>query len=75
VCADRGTGTPTIFEGTISTVKSFRGRHIRVNLGKTSLSITANGKHVPITVGPNPIGLDFTPGHHKTIPPGQRPCS
>ena len=75
VCVDRGQGTPVAFEGTISTSRTWRGRHLRVNLGKTSVVITANGRHVPLTVGPNPVGLDFTPGHHKNIPAGSRPCA
>jgi hypothetical protein len=75
VCVDRGQGTPVAFEGIISTSRSWRGRHLRVNLGKTSVVITANGKHVPLAVGPNPAGLDFTPGHHKNIAAGSRPCA
>jgi cytoskeleton protein RodZ len=75
VCVDRGKGTPVSFEGIISTSRTWRGRHLRVNLGKTSVVITANGKHVPLAVGPNPAGLDFTPGHHKNIPAGSRPCA
>jgi cytoskeleton protein RodZ len=75
VCVDRGKGTPVAFEGTISTARSWRGKHLRVNLGKTSVTLTANGKHVPLTVGPNPVGIDFTPGHNKNIPAGSRPCA
>jgi cytoskeleton protein RodZ len=75
VCVDRGTGTPVAFEGIISKATTWRGRHLRVNLGKTSVTVSANGKRVPLAVGPNPAGLDLTPGHHKTIPSGQRPCS
>jgi cytoskeleton protein RodZ len=75
VCADRGTGTSPTFEGIISKAKSFRGRHVRLNLGKTSVTVTANGQRVPLTAGPNPIGLDFTPRRHKVIPSGTtRPC-
>jgi cytoskeleton protein RodZ len=75
VCVDRGKGTPVAFEGTISTSRTWHGKHLRVNLGKTSVTLTANGKHVPLTVGPNPVGIDFTPGHHKNIPAGSRPCA
>ena len=74
VCVDRGKGTPVAFEGIISTSRTWHGRHLRVNLGKTSVTVIANGKHVPLAVGPNPAGLDFTPGHHKNIPAGSRPC-
>ena len=75
VCVDRGQGTPVAFEGIISTSRTWRGRHLRVNLGKTSVVVTENGKHVPLAVGPNPAGLDFTPGRHKNIPAGSRPCA
>ncbi|HXD57190.1 MAG TPA: helix-turn-helix domain-containing protein [Thermoleophilaceae bacterium] len=75
VCVDRGQGTPVAFEGIIATERTWRGRHLRVNLGKTSVVVTENGKHVPLAVGPNPAGLDFTPGHHKNIPAGSRPCA
>jgi cytoskeleton protein RodZ len=75
VCIDRGKGTPVAFEGIISTSRTWRGRHLRVNLGKTSVSLMANGRRVPLTVGPNPAGLDFTPGRHRNIAAGSRPCA
>jgi hypothetical protein len=46
-----------------------------VNLGKTSAAIVANGKRVALEPSPNPAGLDFTPGKHKDIPVGNRPCA
>jgi cytoskeletal protein RodZ len=75
MCVDRGTGTTPIYQGITAQAQTFRGRHIRINLGKTSVTITANGKHVPLAVGPNPAGIDFTPGKHKSIPAGSRPCA
>ena len=75
VCVDRGQGTPVAFEGIISSSRTWRGRHLRVNLGKTSVTLSANGKQVPLAVGPNPAGIDFTPGHHRNIPSGSRPCA
>jgi cytoskeletal protein RodZ len=75
VCVDRGKGTTVAFEGIISTPRTWTGHHLRVNLGKTSMVVTANGKHVPLAAGPNPAGIDFTPGHHKSIPAGSRPCA
>jgi Helix-turn-helix domain len=75
MCVDKGVGSTPIYQGITSTPQSFRGRHLRVNLGKTSVTITANGKHVPLTQGPNPAGIDFTPGKHKDIPIGSRPCA
>ncbi len=46
-----------------------------MNLGKTSVTVTANGRHVPLAVGPDPAGLDFTPHGHRNIPVGKRPCA
>jgi cytoskeleton protein RodZ len=75
MCVDRGLGTQPIYQGISATAQTFRGRHLRVNLGKTSVTITANGKRVPLTPSPNPAGIDFTPGKHKDIPVGSRPCA
>jgi helix-turn-helix protein len=75
ICVDRGLGTTPIYQGISSTTQSFRGRHLRVNLGKTSVTVVANGRRVALTPSPNPTGIDFTPGSHKTIPVGQRPCA
>jgi cytoskeletal protein RodZ len=75
LCVDRGAGTTPIFQGITATRQSFRGRHIRVNLGKTSVTVTANGRRIPLVVGPNPAGIDFTPLTHKDIPVGRRPCA
>lgn len=75
LCVDRGVGTPPIYQAITSQAQSFRGKHLRVNLGKTSVTITANGRRVALVPSPNPTGIDFTPGRHKTIPVGQRPCA
>jgi cytoskeleton protein RodZ len=75
MCVDRGKGKPPIYQGITAEPQAFRGKHLRVNLGKTSVTITANGKRVPLTVGPNPAGIDFTPGKHKNIAAGSRPCA
>jgi cytoskeleton protein RodZ len=75
VCVDRGAGTPVLYEGTLDAGKSWRGRHLRLNLGKTSVTLTANGKRVRLKVGPDPAGIDFTPTGHKSIPVGKRPCA
>src|SRR2546423_1476399 len=73
--AAAGVGTTRFYQGIPAKSQPSRGRHIRINLGKTSVTITANGKHVPLAVGPNPAGIDFTPGKHKSIPTGSRPCA
>jgi cytoskeletal protein RodZ len=75
MCVDRGQGTTPVYQGITDQPQTFKGRHIRINLGKTSVTLSANGKHVALTQGPNPAGLDFTPGTHKDIPVGKRPCA
>jgi cytoskeleton protein RodZ len=74
-CVDRGEGTPVIFEGTLDGSRTFRGRRLRVNLGKTSVQLRVNGKPVPLEPGPDPAGLEFSPKGRKELPVGQRPCA
>jgi cytoskeleton protein RodZ len=74
MCVDKGAGTPVVFQGITATPQTFRGKHLRINLGKTSVALVANGKKVPLTPGPNPTGFDFTPRAQKELPTGQRPC-
>src|SRR5215210_5802697 len=33
LCVDRGLGTPVVYEGTVSAEQSFKGKHLRVNIG------------------------------------------
>ena len=75
MCVDTGVGTTPVYQGITAQVQTFHGHHIRINLGKTSVTVSANGKRVPLTPGPNPAGIDFTPGKHKDIPVGKRPCA
>jgi cytoskeletal protein RodZ len=75
MCVDRGEGTTPIYQGITDQPQTFKGHHIRINLGKTSVTMVANGKTVALAQGPNPAGLDFTPGKHKDIPVGKRPCA
>jgi cytoskeleton protein RodZ len=75
MCVDRGQGTTLVYQGITDQPQTWKGRHLRINLGKTSVTITANGKRVALAQGPNPAGIDFTPGKHKDIPVGKRPCA
>jgi Helix-turn-helix domain len=76
VCIDSGAGTPITFEGILDASRTFRGgQRLRVNLGKTDLQLTVNGKTVPIEPGPEPVGFAFTPTSTKSLPLGQRPCA
>src|SRR4051812_28942510 len=73
VCVDKGAGTKVVYEGTLSLPKSWKARHLRINLGRREVGITANGKRVPLPAGSDPIGFDFRPTAHHVIT-GKRPC-
>jgi hypothetical protein len=76
VCIDSGAGTDIKFEGILDAPRTFRGgKLVRVNLGKTDLQLTVNGKAVPIEPGPEPVGFAFTPSSTKSLPLGERPCA
>ena len=76
VCLDSGPGTDITFEGILDSPRTFRGgKRVRVNLGKTDLQLTVNGKAVPIEPGPEPVGFAFTPRSKKSLPLGERPCA
>jgi cytoskeleton protein RodZ len=75
VCVDRGLGTPVVFEDTIEGPQTFRGRRLRVNLGKRDVRLTMNGRRVDVTPGPDPVGFAFTPRRWRELPNGQRPCA
>jgi cytoskeleton protein RodZ len=75
VCVDRGPGTDVMFEETIDTARTFRGRRIRVNLGKRDVTLAVNGEPVEVTPGPDPVGFAFTPRGTRELPVGQRPCA
>jgi len=75
VCVDRGAGTPVLFENTIDGAQTFRGKRIRVNLGKRDVELRMNGKDVPVTPGPDPVGFAFTPRGSRELPVGERPCA
>jgi hypothetical protein len=75
VCLDKGPGTRVVYEATLAGPKSWRARHLRVNLGKRSIRITVNGKRIAVPPGADPIGFDFRPTRHRELPLGQRPCA
>jgi hypothetical protein len=62
------------FGGTMSTPRSFSGKRFRINLGRTSVRVTVNGKRLAIPPGSNPVGYDLRAGRKpKPLPLGQRP--
>jgi cytoskeleton protein RodZ len=75
VCLDTGADTDVTFEGILDAPRTFRGRRLRVNLGKTDVQVTVNGKPVQIEPGPEPVGFAFTPRAQQPLPAGQRPCA
>jgi cytoskeleton protein RodZ len=74
VCVDKGAGTPVTFEGILDAPQVFRGRRVRVNLGKTDVELRVNGRPVPLEPGPNPVGFVFRPRSTRPLPPAERPC-
>jgi hypothetical protein len=75
VCVDRGSGKPVLFENTIDSPQTFRGKRVRVNLGKTDVQIQKNGRRVPLASGPEPVGFEFTVRGRRPLPLGERPCA
>jgi cytoskeletal protein RodZ len=76
VCLDSGAGSDIVFEGILDAPRTFRGGHLlRVNLGKTDVQLTKNGKPVAIQPGPEPVGFAFTPTTTKPLALGDRPCA
>jgi cytoskeleton protein RodZ len=75
VCLDGGPDTEIRFEGILDAPQTFRGKLLRVNLGKTSVEMTVNGKAVPLDPSPNPVGFEFTPQRTRSLPLGERPCA
>jgi cytoskeleton protein RodZ len=75
VCIDTGPGTEIRFNGIISEPQTFRARRLRLNLGKTDVQLTKNGKEVPIEPSPEPVGFVFTPRSTTPLPLGERPCA
>jgi cytoskeleton protein RodZ len=74
VCVDRGAGTPVIFENTIDSTQTFRGKRLRINLGKRDVQLVMNGKRVEVTPGPDATGFAFTPRRTRELQSGERPC-
>jgi hypothetical protein len=74
MCIDRGPGTDVIFEQSTDTAQTFRGRRVRLLLGKRDVTITMNGEPVEVPPGAEPIGFGFTPAGSRELPAGEGPC-
>jgi cytoskeletal protein RodZ len=77
LCVDRGVGTPILYNNTTTAPQSFKGKHLRVNIGNAANTrVFSNGKKVPLPTQAVTIGYDFTPTKSKPLPAGQRrPCA
>src|SRR3954453_6875410 len=67
VCVDKGAHTDVVYEGTLDGPKSWKARHLRLNLRRRGVQITANGKRVRVPAGSDPIGFDFRPTRNHVI--------
>jgi hypothetical protein len=75
-CLDTGEGTDRLFEGTLERPRTFRNpKELRLNLGRRSVVIRANGKAVQVAPSPEPFGLRVTRSGAREITEGARPCA
>ena len=75
-CVDTGEGSEVVFEGTLEDARTFRNRErVRVNLGKRSVELRANGKDVQVVDSPEPLGFEVTKTGSREIVEGTRPCA
>lgn len=76
LCLDAGEGTDVVFEGTLDAARTFRDpRMLRLNLGKRSVELVANGDPVTIAESPEPYGLEVTRTGSEEIVESSRPCA
>lgn len=75
VCVDRGAGTDVIFENTVDAPQRWRGRRLRILLGRRDPRVVANGEQVEVPPGATPIAFAFTPRGSRELQVGQEPCA
>jgi hypothetical protein len=75
VCVDRGPGTDVIFENTIDAPQRWRGRRLRVLLGRRDLQVIVNGEQVELAPSPETVAFAFTPRGSRELPDGEGPCA
>jgi transcriptional regulator with XRE-family HTH domain len=73
MCVDRGLGQQVLYNGTTPDPQTFKGKKLRVNLGRTAVTVKVNGKSFPVKQVSNPVGYEFSPTGSKELPQGQRP--
>ena len=65
-----------IFEGTLDAAQTFRGKRLRVNLGKRDVQRQANGKHVDGHARARiRSGSSSRRAGRRELPLGERPCA
>jgi cytoskeleton protein RodZ len=74
VCVDNGPGTKVVVENTIDGFARFRGKRVRILLGKRDVKIWMNMKPVEVTPGSETLALAFTPRGMRELPNGTGPC-
>jgi cytoskeleton protein RodZ len=76
VCVTRGPAGETVFQGTISEPQTFKGKKLRINLGRTAVELRVNGKPFPVKQVANPVGYEFSSTGSKELVGPERPtCS
>jgi cytoskeleton protein RodZ len=75
VCVDHGPGTEVVVETVIDGPETYRGKRVRVLLGKRDVQLRMNGENVEVAPGSEPIGFAFTPRGPRELPIGERPCT
>ena len=73
MCVDRGLGKQVLYNSTTSAPQTFKGRKLRVNLGRTAVAMKVNGKPFSVKQVSNPVGYEFSPTGSKELAQGQRP--
>jgi hypothetical protein len=73
MCVDRGLGKAVVYNGTTTDPQTFKGKKLRLNLGRTAVTIKLNGKPFPVPQVANPVGYEFSPTGSKELSQGQRP--
>jgi cytoskeleton protein RodZ len=74
VCVDDGKGNIR-FMGNLIEPRTFRGRRVRILLGRRAVEVRANGRRVPIEPGAEPVAFDFAGGRRRELPPSRAPCA
>lgn len=74
-CVDDGAGE-VLFEGTVADdPQAFRGRRLRLNLGRRQSAVSLNGERVAIELTSEPIALEFRPDREPREIEGPAPCA